>query len=374
MKRGHESVTRSFATRGAVHPTGSRNSTHNMREPLMTSERCFPHPRRDTTSRILIIGAAALLAGCGAGSTGAVPRIAGTILSADGAQLHYLTMGRGHDTVVVLHGGPGFHSGYLVRPLEPLALDGHTLVFYDLRGRGRSELVDTSRISATEDVVDLEHLRQLLHIDRLNLIAHGWGAGVAVLYAERHPAHVGRVAMISPIVPRPAYAWSLSLAADDTVAMRRLALERRARVDSIDPVRFCRANWGWQFTPARVTAVATQSALVDEVCDLPAASLRRVELVNRQIMRSLGESWDLRRSAARVEAPLLVIEGSDNPMLADAMKEWTLAAPNARELRLDAPATVPWAIDRRPLVEALSLFLRGRWPVRSERPRLASAN
>src|SRR5215467_4694138 len=136
----------------------------------------------------------------------------GTFEVPDGAHLYYHVVGSGPDTIVVVHGGPGFQSTYLVRPLSPLAYAPRTLVFYDLRGRGRSTLVDSSRISANADVDDLEAVRVHFGLSKLKLIGHGWGAAVAALYAQRHPEHVERVAMISPLVPRPTYAWTLSLA------------------------------------------------------------------------------------------------------------------------------------------------------------------
>src|SRR5262245_33707918 len=74
--------------------------------------------------------------------------------------LYYRVLGAGPDTVVVLHGGPGFHHGYLVPALQPLA-ERHTLIFYDQRGRGRSDWpADSTQLPTADlDVADLEALR-----------------------------------------------------------------------------------------------------------------------------------------------------------------------------------------------------------------------
>jgi len=58
----------------------------------------------------------------------------------DGVRLFTRVVGSGADTIIVLHGGPGFTLDYLAADLEPLAAR-HTLIFYDQRGAGRSTLI-----------------------------------------------------------------------------------------------------------------------------------------------------------------------------------------------------------------------------------------
>jgi proline iminopeptidase len=66
--------------------------------------------------------------------------------------------------------------------LEPLAAR-HVLLFYDQRGTGRSTLVsDSSSLDARRFADDLEALRARFGMQRLTLLGHSWGAGVAALY------------------------------------------------------------------------------------------------------------------------------------------------------------------------------------------------
>src|SRR5690606_317085 len=67
----------------------------------------------------------------------------GYVESSDGVRLFYRMLGSGPDTLIVLHGGPGFTMDYFYADLEPLAT-GHTLLFYDQRGAGGSSLVADS--------------------------------------------------------------------------------------------------------------------------------------------------------------------------------------------------------------------------------------
>jgi hypothetical protein len=77
----------------------------------------------------------------------------------DGVRLFYRVFGGGRDTVVVIHGGPGFSMRYFGDHLAPLAKE-YTLVFYDQRGTGRSTLVnDPDALSGERFATDLEHAR-----------------------------------------------------------------------------------------------------------------------------------------------------------------------------------------------------------------------
>lgn len=93
-------------------------------------------------------------------------------------------MGSGPDTLVVIHGGPGFTMDYLAADLEPLA-EHHTLLFNDQRGTGRSTLVtDSAALDAQRFVDDLEALRRHLSLGSVNLLGHSWGAAIAALLAR----------------------------------------------------------------------------------------------------------------------------------------------------------------------------------------------
>ena len=60
--------------------------------------------------------------------------------------------------VVVLHGGPGAHHGYLLPEFDALA-DRRELIYYDQRGGGRSPVPRDVPVGWSEQVADLEALR-----------------------------------------------------------------------------------------------------------------------------------------------------------------------------------------------------------------------
>ena len=113
-----------------------------------------------------------------------------------GASLFVRRIGSGPPTVV-LHGGPGAHHDYLLPGFDALAV-GRELIYYDQRGGGRSSVPRDVPVGWTEQVADLEALRERWSLDRLTLAGYSWGALLALLYALGHPERVQRLALVSP--------------------------------------------------------------------------------------------------------------------------------------------------------------------------------
>jgi len=290
----------------------------------------------------------------------------------DGAELALLTIGSGSDTVVVLHGGPGLQSRYLVEPLAPLAR-GRTLIFYDMRGRGRSSPVtDSTRLGMECDLADLDSVRSRLGLRRMTLVAHGYGAAVAARYAVAHPDRVRRMLWLSPLFPRVLFYWAIArfeYGGADTLGLEGIAAARVAGLDTADSRAFCLRYWGAYLSPAPVRDRATTRRLASVMCDADPTVLRRTEWTNRQVMRSLGD-YDLRPLAAEVRAPTLIVQGigvrrdsmSDGRVWRDAAIEWARALPEGHLIVLHAAHHFPWLEEPRRFRRASQTFLGGAWP------------
>lgn len=116
-------------------------------------------------------------------------------------RLHTVTVGPERGPLrLVLHGGPGLDHTYLRPWLDPLGRE-RTLVYADLRGHGRSGVPPTS-----EDYTlalasgDLDRWIELRAQGQpVDLLAHDFGAAVALELASRHPEHVRRVVLLAPL-------------------------------------------------------------------------------------------------------------------------------------------------------------------------------
>jgi len=63
----------------------------------------------------------------------------GYVTTSDSARLFYRVVGQAPDTIIAIHGGPGVDLESIAGDFAPLAAK-HTVIFYDQRGAGRSEL------------------------------------------------------------------------------------------------------------------------------------------------------------------------------------------------------------------------------------------
>ncbi len=113
-----------------------------------------------------------------------------------GAELFTRRIGEG-PPVVVLHGGPGADHAYL-RPGFDVLADGRELLFYDQRGGGQSQVSRDTPVGWTEQVADLDALREYWKLDRLTIAGYSWGGVLALLYALEHPDRIARLALVSP--------------------------------------------------------------------------------------------------------------------------------------------------------------------------------
>ncbi|MFF3887206.1 alpha/beta fold hydrolase [Streptomyces sp. NPDC001914] len=118
--------------------------------------------------------------------------------SYDGTELTFDASGDG-PPVVCLPGGPMQDCAYLG---DLGGLSAHRrLIMADPRGTGGSAIpADPASYRCDRLVDDVEALREHLGLDRMDLLAHSAGTNLAVLYAQRHPERVGRLALITPSV------------------------------------------------------------------------------------------------------------------------------------------------------------------------------
>ncbi|MFD5635087.1 alpha/beta fold hydrolase [Streptomyces sp. NPDC127077] len=118
--------------------------------------------------------------------------------SYDGTELAFDTYGDG-PPLVCLPGGPMQDHAYLG---DLGGLSAHRrLIMTDPRGTGASAIpADPASYRCDRLVDDVEALREHLGLDRMDLLAHSAGTNLAVLYAQRHPERVGRLALITPSV------------------------------------------------------------------------------------------------------------------------------------------------------------------------------
>lgn len=116
--------------------------------------------------------------------------------SADGRQIHYVELDGGSARVLLLHGSPGDWQGWAPLMREPRLRERASLIAPDRPGWGQSgygrmvpDLADQSRLLAP--LLDAPGQRTLL-------VAHSYGAAVALRLALDRPRQVSGLVLVAP--------------------------------------------------------------------------------------------------------------------------------------------------------------------------------
>ena len=128
-------------------------------------------------------------------TTAAAQRTEGFIDVGPG-RVWYESVGEG-PVLLMLHGGPGGPSDYLV-PLMVLADEGYRVVRYDQLGSYRSDKPDDLTLwTFPRFIEELETVRQALELGNVHLLGQSWGSFLALEYALNYQEHLTSLVLYS---------------------------------------------------------------------------------------------------------------------------------------------------------------------------------
>jgi len=220
----------------------------------------------------------------------------------------------------VLHGGPGY-SCHALRELLGEDLERYRVVYADQRGGGRSYADAPFDLDVLAD--DVAAVLSALRLPDATLLAHGFGATVAVRAARRHPDRVRGLVLVNPWVSMPMLARTLQREAAVRSGNGDAALPPEgglADADAFDPQALVDEAFG------RTSA----KSLFDALLFPDAAARLRLEHADASALLGptetveLPEPWrvDVRAELATVRVPAAVLvathDGSAYPDQAEA--------------------------------------------------------
>ena len=272
-----------------------------------------------------------------------------------GTRLYYEVAGTTGDTIVV----PG--AVFWSAALAPLA-QNHTVIFYDLAGRGRSDTTSMSRIVMDTIVGDLETLRTFFHLQRMSLVGLSVNGLMAASYAAKYPDRVARLALVNPIAPtadaQTSYKPRERTTRVDSSAQREL-MRLRETGGSHEAIcrQFWKASGGWF-----VGDPAAASRIDASWCAVPNENLDAALLWLGSLSSTFG-SWDLTAAAHTIKAQTLVVRSERDYFANPAgAKAWAAAIPGARLLTLPGLGHLA-ALEKPDAVNTpLQDFFAGKWP------------
>jgi len=289
----------------------------------------------------------------------------GYVTTVDGVRLFFQKVGSGAQTVLVPNGL------YIANDFARFASD-RTMVFFDVRNRGRSDTItDPSRLErgVLNDADDLDLVRRHFGADRVDVIGHSYVGFIVLLYAMTYPAHVNRVVQIGPIQPHPGTKYPAHLMCIDATfqaAMAGLAALEKER-GSLDEMSFCKKFWD-VVDPLYVTNPADIGRLVPwHRYDL-ANERNLMPYLMQTIMPSIARANPTAAALAEVKTPVLTIHGTkDRSAPYGGGREWALELGNARLLSVKDGCHAPWIESPELVFRSIETFLSGAWPDEAER-------
>lgn len=272
----------------------------------------------------------------------------GFITAPDGIRLHYVKIGTASKVILA----PGVVNEADFAPLARR----HTVVFFDVRNRGRSDPVPTDgKVGVPIEVDDLDAVRRHFNLDRVDVAGWSYVGLVAALYAARYPQHVDRLVMVCPAPLREQPPPPTTDA--ERIAMERVTELRGLGLDRADPVAFARALRRLT-APVRMGDPAAFDKLRSDPSEWPNEWPDHMMAAMARVMGTHPRGFDYTDEARSITAPTLIVAGElDRFPSLDAIGDWTTAIAAARLVVLPRVGHYPQAEAPDSLFDALDTFL-----------------
>jgi len=290
----------------------------------------------------------------------------GYLTTADGIRLFYQKCGTTGRVVVIPN------ATYMFDDFKYLTED-RTVVFYDLRNRGRSDAVtDASKLKSGihNDVADLEAIRQHFGADVIDVIGHSYLGLVVALYAMKYPEHVNRVVQVGPAQPIAGKQYPPHLTGADATAaeINSKLMELQKEGPAGNPEQFGAKVWALM-RQLYVTNPADADKITWSVAHLPNESLvKLMTYYSEYLLPSMQSTKLTDADFARATMPILTIHGTrDRQAAYGGGRDWALTLPDARLVTVEGAAHLPWIEAPDKIFGSIKTFLDGAWPDAAER-------
>jgi proline iminopeptidase len=277
-------------------------------------------------------------------------------LDIDGAKLFLRLVGAG-EAIVIVHGGPGMSHDYLVPQLIDLLASDYQLIFYDQRASGRSSGVDdTTRLTMSQFVRDLESIRQELKINRLNLLGHSFGGLLTMHYAIAYPNNVNKLLLIDS---SPA-SWELNFP-----YFRRAIAERQTETDK-QKLSAIKSKEGFGTNPNLMDSYMkiffrvffkNPSLSQNLILGIDEHWLLNYNVTGNFIWKDLGK-YDIHHKLKYINVSTLITHGDNSVIAMEGAKEINKQIPNSKLIIMKDVGHFPYIEDPKAFNRIVRNFLK----------------
>ncbi|MDQ1318503.1 MAG: hypothetical protein QG588_2165 [Candidatus Poribacteria bacterium] len=235
----------------------------------------------------------------------------GSVVTPDGVGLHYKILGTTAPPILLLSGGPGFSSNYLL-PVAEILSEQHQCILLDIRGTGESRLGDYTGVKSPILINDIKILREHLGINEWIIFGHSWGGRLAMAYAsESESCHVKALVLVA----------SAGLKASEYGSVMGGNIESGQTASELESAYFWNNDYHKKSKPSRSITEVLRSQLSTYVFDdsdaLPVTWMLvddfNPELFN-QITAIDGTMNKKAQLISGFTKPVLIIQGEQDPM------------------------------------------------------------
>jgi proline iminopeptidase len=293
----------------------------------------------------------------------------GYVTTNDGVQLFYQKIGDSQSTVIIPN------ALYLFEDFKYLAAD-HTLIFYDMRNRGRSDnVIESQKLSRGihHDVEDLETIRKHFGREKVHLIGHSYLGLMVFLYTTTYQDHVARVVQIGPMQFNLTTQYPKHLTANDETPvpdpkkMEELTNLEASGYTEANPKEYSRKWWSI-IRSVYVTNPKDTVKIFSAIDEFPNEwPTNQMKHLTEYIMPSIQTLDVKKEQIEKCKSSVLTIHGTkDRAVPYGAGREWVFSLPDARLVTIDEGGHMPWIEAPSIVFPAIRTFLKGEWPGRAE--------
>lgn len=271
---------------------------------------------------------------------------------------------KNQEPLLLIHGGPGMGSDYLLPNLATsLAQDQEHVFFYDQRGCGQSLATEFSPKGSffQEALGDLESVVSAIlkktHQSKITLLGHSYGATLAQQYAATHAAQVDKLILMSPAPLKAKHAQGAQENLEKRAAPQNFPGKSpgfkgtRIPMPEVDQFRPQIHQWG-------KAEPHLQSILRKKI---PYGERERAKgtIAQGKILREFmdqGPRWE--KNLARIKAPTLIVSGQRDFIPQENAKDLHRAIAGSQLVRIPKCGHYPHLEQPRGLMGKIKDFLK----------------
>lgn len=298
----------------------------------------------------------------------------GYVTTDDSVKLYYQKIGNSNSIVIIPN------ALYLYDDFKYLASD-HTIIFYDMRNRGRSDKVsDNQKLSRgiLDDVEDLETIRKHFSRGKIKLVGHSYLGLMVFLYSSKYPDNVDRMVQIGPMQFNLDTKYPEHLTVHDEIPvpnpqqMEELTNLEAIEYNETNPREYSKKWWSIirsvYVTNPRDT-VKIFSAIDEFPNEWPNNQMKHL---TENILPSIQNLDIKKEEIERCGFPVLTVHGTmDRAVPYGAGREWVYNFPNARLVTIENGGHMPWIESPDIVYPSIRKFLSGEWPEQAEEINMA---